>query len=292
MSRNIVLGALACAVIVRALGASSAAAAVSLLVPQSTAFSFLGHSCGGIQEQSSATGFDPSTGDPTDNVYISTRCGGSGRGGGYHVTTYAAWVAVTWDLAGGVVSAATVSPRAGGRPGLLGDRGERRHRLEQRRPPVPDRPGVGRADGRHRDPGRRPAPGLADPEAQPGRDRAVDDHRDAGRIDRARPHGDRDRLGSDRTVGPLEPATTYQIRGSDGCGTFTQTIDGSTLSAFFSVSDVPDWSVTVRAHDAAGWGPWSARYALGGDRRPWVRGHDRPRTPHGRLSRARRARRW
>jgi hypothetical protein len=53
MSRNIVLGALACAVIVLALGASTAtAASVSLLLPQSTAFSFLGHSCGGIQEQS------------------------------------------------------------------------------------------------------------------------------------------------------------------------------------------------------------------------------------------------
>jgi hypothetical protein len=43
-------------------------------------------------------------------VHVSTRCGGSGRGGGYHVTTYAAWVAVPWDLAGDLVSAATVSP--------------------------------------------------------------------------------------------------------------------------------------------------------------------------------------
>src|SRR5689334_5152550 len=71
---------------------------VALLLPQSTAFSILGHSCGGIQEQAFATGFSSLNGDPMGDVYIQTRCGGSGRGGGYHVTTYSAWVAVTWDF--------------------------------------------------------------------------------------------------------------------------------------------------------------------------------------------------
>jgi hypothetical protein len=68
-------------------------------------------------------------------------------------------------------------------------------------------------------------------------------------------------------AGGDSPVDQYQIqiRGSDGGGMFIQTVDGSTLSAFFSVSDIPDWSVTVRAHDAAGWGSWSARYVLGGD---------------------------
>src|SRR5262249_34507777 len=72
------------------------------------AFSVLGHSCGGIQEQAFATGFDSTTG-PTGDVHVQTRCGGSGRGGGYHVTTYAAWIGVTWDYTGAVVSYGVLS---------------------------------------------------------------------------------------------------------------------------------------------------------------------------------------
>ena len=83
---------------------ASAATPVSLLLPQSTAFSILGASCGGIQEQAFATGFDATTGFPVGDVYLQTRCGGSGRGGGYHTTTHSAWVAVTWNLAGVVQS--------------------------------------------------------------------------------------------------------------------------------------------------------------------------------------------
>jgi cysteine-rich repeat protein len=88
---------------------SAAWGATSLLVPQSTAFSVLGHSCGGIQEQALATGFDATTGFPTGDVYLQTRCGGSGRGGGYHTTTYSAWVGVTWDYTGAVVSSAVLA---------------------------------------------------------------------------------------------------------------------------------------------------------------------------------------
>jgi len=69
---------------------------VQLVVSQSTAFAVLGHSCGGIQEQSIATGFKATTGYPKGFVYVQTRCGGSGRGGGYHVTTYSAWLSVMW----------------------------------------------------------------------------------------------------------------------------------------------------------------------------------------------------
>ena len=79
---------------------------IQLLIPQSTAFSYLGHSCGGIQEQAAATGFDAVSGFPQGNVYLQTRCGGSGRGGGYTSTTYSAWVAVTWDFTAAVVSVA------------------------------------------------------------------------------------------------------------------------------------------------------------------------------------------
>ena len=81
-----------------------ASGATSLLVPQSTAFSVLGHSCGGIQEQALATGFDATSGFPTGDVYLLTRCGGSGRGGGYKTITYSAWVGATWDYTGVMVS--------------------------------------------------------------------------------------------------------------------------------------------------------------------------------------------
>src|SRR4051812_19298595 len=80
-----------------------------LLLTQSAALSFLGHSCGGIQERAYASGFDPATGYPAGSVYLSTSCGGSGRGGGYHTTTYTAWVAVVWDFTGAVVSDAATA---------------------------------------------------------------------------------------------------------------------------------------------------------------------------------------
>ena len=82
---------------------------MSLLLPQSAAFAVLGASCGGIQETAYATGFDGASGYPTGDVYLSTRCGGSGRGGGYHTTTYTAWAGVSWDFAGAVVSSARLS---------------------------------------------------------------------------------------------------------------------------------------------------------------------------------------
>ena len=44
-----------------------------------------------------------------------------------------------------------------------------------------------------------------------------------------------------------------------------QTVSGSALSAIIpNVDDTWDWSVRVRAHNAAGWGPWSAWHILGG----------------------------
>ena len=105
MSRKTRFGVLACALIISAFGAATAAAApVSLLLPQSNAFSILGSSCGGIQEKAYATGFDATSGYPTGAVYLSTRCGGSGRGGGYHTTTYAAWAGVSWDFTAAVIS--------------------------------------------------------------------------------------------------------------------------------------------------------------------------------------------
>jgi hypothetical protein len=98
VSSTVVSLLISLALVTVAHGASS----TSLLVPQSTAFSILGHSCGGIQEQAFTNGFDLASGYPAGDVYLQTRCGGSGRGGGYKVTTYSAWVAVTWDWFGEV----------------------------------------------------------------------------------------------------------------------------------------------------------------------------------------------
>jgi Fibronectin type III domain len=67
-------------------------------------------------------------------------------------------------------------------------------------------------------------------------------------------------------TGGDSPVDAYQVTatGSDHAGTFTQSVAGTTLSATLSVSDIPDWSIKVRAHDAAGWGPWSSTARLGG----------------------------
>jgi hypothetical protein len=54
------------------------------------------------------------------------------------------------------------------------------------------------------------------------------------------------------------------ISGSDGAGKFAQTVSGTTLTASFTVDSVPNWTIIVRAHNAVGWGPWSASIVLGG----------------------------
>ncbi len=86
--------------------AGAASTPVALDLDQSQAFSILGHSCGGIQETVYANGFDPTSGFPTGVVDLKTSCGGSGRGGGYHSTTYTASVDVMWDWTATVVSTA------------------------------------------------------------------------------------------------------------------------------------------------------------------------------------------
>ena len=88
----------------RALLPGTGLSAAVLSLPQANAFAILGHSCGGIQEKVYATGFDPVSGLPGGDVSIQTRCGGSGKGGGYHTTTYSAWVGVSWDFSGAMVS--------------------------------------------------------------------------------------------------------------------------------------------------------------------------------------------
>jgi len=79
---------------------------VQLVLGQGQAFAILGYSCGGIQETVTTGGFDPVSGYPTGVVDLRTTCGGSGRGGGYHSTTYTASADVVWDLTGATVSVA------------------------------------------------------------------------------------------------------------------------------------------------------------------------------------------
>jgi hypothetical protein len=100
MARRVILSTVVSALI--ALGLASAAdgaITTRLVLGQGAAFSILGHSCGGIQEQVYATGF-ATNGYPTGDAYLSTSCGGSGRGGGYKSTKYTAWATVVWDWFG------------------------------------------------------------------------------------------------------------------------------------------------------------------------------------------------
>ncbi len=108
MARGVAAAALAVALALAA-SPSAYASATALVLPQSAAFSILGHSCGGIQEKTYATGFDAASGYPTGAVFLSTRCGGSGRGGGYHTTTYSATATVSWDFTATVISYAASS---------------------------------------------------------------------------------------------------------------------------------------------------------------------------------------
>ncbi len=85
--------------------AAHASTPTQLVLPQQQAFGVLGYDCGSIAEHSYATGFDPATGYPTGDVYLSTSCAAGGRGG--HSTTITAWAGVEWDF-----SAATISSLA------------------------------------------------------------------------------------------------------------------------------------------------------------------------------------
>ena len=59
----------------------------------------LGVSCGGVRVSTYATGFDPS-GNITGEIKATTRCGGSGRGGGYRTVTYTSWHSALWGITG------------------------------------------------------------------------------------------------------------------------------------------------------------------------------------------------
>ena len=324
-----------CALTALAFSASALAATpVSLLLSQSTAFSFLGHSCGGIQEKSFATGFEPASGYPAGDVYLQTRCGGSGRGGGYHTTTYTAWVGVTWDFAGVTLSATRLSAAPVVDPVLSvtyanGDQVYNSLNRAFLVVPAPLAPTVLAAVQVGDQFQVSWTPALANPAV------ITSSTLTATAVGSTAPTVTTTVSGSATSglVGPLQPETTYSITvvntdaggsspastplvaatqaasvapsaptgvaarwtapgstgdqlvaswaaavpgdspidqyqitidGSDGGGTFSQTVPGATLTAIFSVSDTPDWRITVRAHNTTGWGPWATPTTLGG----------------------------
>lgn len=310
--------------------------AASLRLSQAAAFAILGASCGGIQEQAYTTGFDPVSGLPTGDVYLQTRCGGSGRGGGYHTTTHSAWVDVTWDFTGTVVSSARLAAAPTVDATLTatdayGDSLQNISAAAYLVVPVPSAPTDVTAVQSGDQFQVSWTPNGANPLA------TVSSTLTATPVDSTDSAITVSVTGSDATglVGPLQPETTYQITvvsstiggsgpastpveamtatasvppsaptgvtarwaiadpagdtdtivvtwlasvpgdspvdqyevtitGSDGAGTFTQTVDGTTLTTSFTVSDTPDWSVTGRAHNSVGWGPWSTRVTQGG----------------------------
>ena len=69
-------------------------------------YPLLGVSCGGIHTSTYVTGFD-FNGNITGEVYAWTRCGGSGRGGGYKSKLYSSWHSIVWDLTGAPLATTT-----------------------------------------------------------------------------------------------------------------------------------------------------------------------------------------
>jgi len=314
----------------------SEAAPIQLVLSQSAAFSILGHSCGGIQEQVFATGFDPSTGDPLGVVNMSTRCGGSGRGGGYHTTTYSASAKVTWSFSGATLAYSTAAPIPAVNPAFsaFDAHGDEIYNQNNQAylvvlvPAAPSNVTVSPSGGQFQV-SWTPDPTAPSSLITSSTVTATPVGTTAVSAVTTTVSGN----SSSALIGPLQPQTTYQITvvstdpagsssaggpvtvttgasvlapgaptgvqarwtapgsptdtlvatwnaapagdsptdqyqititGSDGGGTFTQTLSGSSLTATFAVSDGPDWSVQVRAHDAAGWGAWSTSYTLGG----------------------------
>ena len=77
---------------------ANAAVQAQVTLPLPAAYpTLLGASCGGVHVASYVTGFDEN-GYIHGEVYAWTRCGGSGRGGGYQSQTYQAWHTIVWDL--------------------------------------------------------------------------------------------------------------------------------------------------------------------------------------------------
>ena len=305
-----------------------------LLLPQSMAFTILGHWCGGIQEKAHVTGFDPASGYPTGEVHLSTTCSSGGRGS--RPVTFTAWAAVTWDLAGSVVSSATLSNAPTTNPTFTatdpyGDVIYNAGTAAYLVVPTPAAPnGVTAVQSGDQfqiswtpvrvNPAAVTSSSLTATPANPTLSTlttTVAGPATTGVIPSLQPQTKYEITVVNTTIGGSSPVSapvtvttspasippsaptgltarwtdlnpagpndtlvaTWQaavpgdspidqykvtIVGSDGAGTFTQTVSGTTLTASFTVDYIPDWSVTVQAHNAVGWGPSSNAVRLGG----------------------------
>ena len=306
---------------------------VSLLVPQSNAFAILGHSCGGIREQVYATGFDPASGYPTGDVYLSTTCSSGGRGS--PPVKYSAWAVVIWDFAGNVISSTALSTGPTVNPtftagDVYGDMIYNAGGAAYLVVPVPAAStGVSAVQSGDQfqvswtPNGGNPAAVTSSAlTATPVNSTAsiltttVAGSATTGVISTLQPQTVYQITVVNTTIGGSSPASTpisvmtvpasvapsaptgvtanwtdlnptgatdtlvatwqaavpgdspidqyrITISGSDGAGTLTQTVSGTTRTASFTVDYIPNWSVTVQAHNVIGWGP-SASFTLGG----------------------------
>jgi len=108
MARKVSLIIVASATICAALASSASAAnPIRLYLNEGDAFRVLGHSCGGIQQEVFVTGF-AANGYPQGNISMKTTCGGSGRGGGGHSTTYTGTASAVWTWFGETRSYGTI----------------------------------------------------------------------------------------------------------------------------------------------------------------------------------------
>jgi hypothetical protein len=304
-----------------------------LVLPQSDAFSILGHSCGGIGEHPYVTGFDSTSGYPLGAVYLSTTCSTGGIGGGHH--TYTAWAAVTWDFAGNVISStATSAPSVDPTfhaTDAFGDTIYNENGSAYLVVPYPGRPtGVTAIQSGDlfqvswtphgvnpvaiasttvtATPINSPAPVLTTTVNGPGTSGSLSPLQPQTTYEitvvsmtisgagptstpifvttspATQPPGaptgltahwtNPDPSGSTDTIiagwqaadpgdSPIDQYLV-KITGSDGAGTYTQMVSGTTLTASFTVDWTPNWSITVQAHNASGWGPVSSVFTLGG----------------------------
>jgi len=306
----------------------------NLLLPQSMAFLILGRSCGGIKEQAHVTGFDPTNGYPTGDVFLSTTCSTGGRGS--PPATFTAWATVTWDFAGNVVSATTLSNAVTIDPtftatDVYGDIIYNAGAAAYLVVPLPAAPtGVTAVQSGDQfqvswmPNGVNPA-AVASTTVTVTPVNSTDSMLTTtvagsatnGIISSLQPQTAYQVTVVNRTISGSSPASTpisvttspatvppsaptgvtarwanldpsgatdtlvatwqaadpgdspidqyvVTITGSDGAGTSTQTVSGTTLTASFTMDYIPNWSVTVRAHNAFGWGPASSVFRLGG----------------------------
>ncbi|MCU1455067.1 MAG: hypothetical protein JWN46_3213 [Acidimicrobiales bacterium] len=354
MGRWVVTAILSSSLLAGAAASASAGASpsgASLVLPASTAFAVLGHSCGGIRQQVLATGFDTHSGYPVGDVYLQTRCGTGGRGG--HTVTYSAWVAATWDYAATVRSTVKLSGAPAGVDPTFTAVDAYGDRLTNRLTAVNVAPAsctVGnttycsyRAELAVVPPGT-PTSVTAVQVGDQLRVRWTPERATAPLVAfstvTAAPVGSTAAVltstapgtATSSLIGPLEPRTTYRVTvtSTDAGGTspssaaievttpvstmvpsaptgvtaswtapqapgdtlaagwraavpgdspidsyqvtvsvsdpapghVTHTVPGSTLTAAFGVDDTLDWTVQVRAHNAAGWGAWSGPIVL------------------------------